>query len=357
MPRYRLSDLDLDFISLVPAGDDPLAQVVIAKAEPVEISKPGKKYRPNPKSSPKEIAGSHGHKPHGPSILWPALYEHLRKKGYSKEKAARISNSAWNKKKAGMKTNTPTSVRGLVKGLIIKHEEAALLDAVFNPESDKSGEADTESSTIPANDPTGEETNVADEITKDDLPDEVVEYIEALEAEVTNLNEAVTKAKEAPVVEKAEPSDPFEAALAKADPAVAEILKAQKAQIEQAEAIAKAERDARLEREFISKAEQLPMISDNKAELAGLLRTVAEKLAPAEVEKVETLLKAANAQIAKGNLFSEFGRSGAETTVSKSVKAMAEGIRKDRPELTVEQAESLVYEQHPDLYMASLKEG
>jgi hypothetical protein len=81
---------------------------------------PGKndpaKYKvPNPKSSPKEIAGHHAHRPHGKSILWPALYEHLRAKGYSKEKAARISNAAWNKKKLGMRTNTPTSVRGVVK--------------------------------------------------------------------------------------------------------------------------------------------------------------------------------------------------------------------------------------------------
>jgi len=70
---------------------------------------------PNLKSSAKEVAGSHGHKPHGHSILWPALYEHLRAKGYSKEKSARISNAAWNKKKAGLPTNAPTSVRGLAK--------------------------------------------------------------------------------------------------------------------------------------------------------------------------------------------------------------------------------------------------
>lgn len=69
----------------------------------------------NPKSTPKEIFGSHGHKPAGKSILWPALYRHLRAKGYSKAKAAAISNSAWNKKRAGLPTNTPTSVRGLAK--------------------------------------------------------------------------------------------------------------------------------------------------------------------------------------------------------------------------------------------------
>lgn len=73
--------------------------------------------RPNPKSTPKEIHGSHGHKPHGPSILWPAMYEHLRKKGYTKAKSAAISNSAWKKKRVGMKTNTPTSARGIIKSV------------------------------------------------------------------------------------------------------------------------------------------------------------------------------------------------------------------------------------------------
>lgn len=76
---------------------------------------PARYKRPNPKSTPREIVGSHGHRPHGTSILWPALYEHLRRKGYSKAKAAAISNSAWKKKRVGMRTNAPTSARGLLK--------------------------------------------------------------------------------------------------------------------------------------------------------------------------------------------------------------------------------------------------
>jgi hypothetical protein len=73
------------------------------------------KTHPNPKSTPKEIHGHHGHQPSGPSILWPALFDHLKAKGYSKEKAARISNAAWHKKKRGQKTNAPTSARGIAK--------------------------------------------------------------------------------------------------------------------------------------------------------------------------------------------------------------------------------------------------
>lgn len=63
---------------------------------------------PNKRSTQKEIRGSHNHRPAGTSILWPALYRHLRKSGYSKRKAAMISNGLWRKKR-GL---PPKSVRG-----------------------------------------------------------------------------------------------------------------------------------------------------------------------------------------------------------------------------------------------------
>ena len=63
---------------------------------------------PNKRSTLKEIRGSHNHRPAGTSILWPALYRHLRQKGYSKRKAAMISNGQWRKKR-GL---PPKSVRG-----------------------------------------------------------------------------------------------------------------------------------------------------------------------------------------------------------------------------------------------------
>lgn len=68
---------------------------------------------PNPKSTPKEIVGSHGHRPAGTSILWPALYRHLRQKGYSKRKAAMISNGLWRKKR-GMPPKSVPGTKGRV---------------------------------------------------------------------------------------------------------------------------------------------------------------------------------------------------------------------------------------------------
>ncbi len=208
-------------------------------------------------------------------------------------------------------------------------------------------------------------------ITKDDLPAEVVSYIDSLEAAVDDLTEKVTKAEQevqkaqkeaqdAKDISKIDQTDPkavFEAALAKADPMVAAVMKRQQEQLDEAERVAKAERDARLTAQYVSKAEALPMISEDKAGLATLLRTMADKLTPEEVEKVETILKAANEQIAKGDLFSEFGKGGAETTIAKSVEAQAAELRKNNPKLTKEQAIAQVYEDNPDLYLAELKEG
>lgn len=64
---------------------------------------------PSPKSTPKEIVGKHGHHPHGTSILWPALYEHLKAKGMTKSKAAQISNGMWRKKRGLPPKSVPGS--------------------------------------------------------------------------------------------------------------------------------------------------------------------------------------------------------------------------------------------------------
>lgn len=74
-----------------------------------------KDHGPSPLSSAKEIIGHHGHHSHGKSIRWPALYEHLRKKGMTKAKAAMISNGQW-RKKHGLPPASARGVVGLAKG-------------------------------------------------------------------------------------------------------------------------------------------------------------------------------------------------------------------------------------------------
>jgi hypothetical protein len=247
--RFRLSDMSLDFVSLVAAGDDPLAQVVIAKSAP--------------------------------------------------EGGGNNSNGT-------------------------------------------------------------QEATMGEQIAKDDLDPEVVAYIEGLESEVDTLSKQVedqeksveeltdTLSKMAPKDDEAAEAI-SKALLAKADPAVRELIEKQQADLAEATRIAKAERDARLDREFISKAEALPMLTEDRTALGGLLRRISEALTPEDTAAVEKMLKAANEQIEKSNLFTEFGRGGANTTVSANAESAAAEIRKADPTLTPEQALAKAYEANPDL--------
>lgn len=234
---------------------------------------------------------------------------------------------------------------------------------------DKSTEPETVPPTISRNDPP-KETHVAT-INKSDLDPEVVAYIDGLETEVETLGAQVEKAEADltakddeitslnETLSKSSPKDDeaaeeiSKALLAKADPAVRALIEKQQADLKQVQAVAKAEREARLEREFVSKAEALPMIAEDKSALAGLLRRISDAMSAEDTAEVEKMLGTANEQIAKGNLFSEFGNSGAETTISKSVKAKADELRKADPTLTEAQAEVLVYEQNPDMAEAA----
>lgn len=214
-------------------------------------------------------------------------------------------------------------------------------------------------------------------ISKDDLDPEVVEYIDGLETEVTDLTKSVedlTVEKDAAEKERDEAKDALakaeqdglivkseedirKEALAKADPAVRMLIEKQEAELAEVRKAAEAERDARLTREFVSKAETLPMLSENKDDLGGLLRRMADALSPEDNAAVEKMLSAANAQIAKGNLFEEFGRGGGTTTISKSVEAAAEEVRKAHPDWTPEQAVAHVYETNPGLLAEAMQEG
>lgn len=357
MSRWRLTDLDLDFVSLVASGDDPMAQVVLSKEDP-DVSK--------------RDGGDHSSRSH------PGLE---RKKG---------DNDNWVERAGGL----PSYIERIAKhihhdsGLSISHSIAAAVNqvkkwaAAGKPEAikalaewerkkastkkriDKSSDGGSSSSTLPT--PHSPEGHMP-KINKSDLAPEVVEYIDSLEAEVDALSADVEKA-EAEVIEKdaviadlqgtlekSAPKDEdseaeiLKANLAKMDPAVRSIVEKQMRETAEAKEIAKAEREQRLEREFISKAESLPMLAEDKKDLAGLLRQVADALPQESVEKFETILKAANEQIAKGNLFSTFGKSGAETTVSKSLDGKAAEIRKANPDLTPDQALAQAYEENPDL--------
>lgn len=214
-----------------------------------------------------------------------------------------------------------------------------------------------------ASGPDPKEHDMGDAISKDDLDPEVVEYIEGLEGEVTDLTKTADEkdativaltaerdeavAKSATVSKSAE--DQRSELLEKADPALRAFIEKQEKDMAEATSIAKAERDARLDREYLSKAESMPMVAEDKSSFGSLLRRMADALDPKDMAEVEKHFVAANTQITKGNLFTEFGMGGAETTISKSVTSAAQELIKADPTLTMEQAQAKVYETNPDL--------
>lgn len=87
----------------------------------------------------------------------------------------------------------------------------------------------------------------------------------------------------------------------------------QKAAVEKSEAdakLAKDERDQRVTREFVVKAEAIPHVAGDTAEFGKVLKSASELLSKEEFELLEQRLSAVNEQIDKGELFKQLGRSG-----------------------------------------------
>ena len=103
-----------------------------------------------------------------------------------------------------------------------------------------------------------------------DLPVEVYEYIESLESANAEMVDELEK-----VAAWVEDDD---AIMKAADPAIVEIVKAAEERAEAAEQIAKAERDFRLEREFIAKAGELDNLSVDPEAFGRVLKSASEVL-------------------------------------------------------------------------------
>lgn len=191
---------------------------------------------------------------------------------------------------------------------------------------------------------------------------------EALEAEKTAKAErdaAVTKAE---TLEKAAtPAKPEPTAIDKSEltPAVrayvekmeadqaardARITKAEEA-TKRADDLAKAERDIRVTGEFITKAEGYRALVVKAEEFGPVLKEAAEKLSKEAYDAIENVLKAADEQIAKGELFKEHGRGG-EARPSDSETQLtqkAEELRKADSSLTGYQAMQRAIKENPEL--------
>lgn len=189
---------------------------------------------------------------------------------------------------------------------------------------------------------------MTDGIDKSTLTDEQVAYIEELE-EFTSL---VDSALEDGTLVKAEaPANDKDQLLSKADPELAEYISKQDAQLtEMAETLAKSEaREA--QRDAVAKAENFDNL--DQAVLAEIFLAL-----PAEiVEKVETVLTAANAAAANASAFVEVGKNFLDASEEDSLGAEVKAVVEKTEGLTEEQALLQVMSADPSRYDALMQEG
>lgn len=123
------------------------------------------------------------------------------------------------------------------------------------------------------------------------------------------------------------------------------------ARAEEAETIAKAEREHRETQEFIAKARAYTSLPVKAEEFGPVLKRLHETLDEDEIALVTKVLSAANETVASVGAFDEIGKRGSGVgyeTISK-VDSAAQEIAKSE-NISIEQARERVFEQTPSLY-------
>lgn len=126
--------------------------------------------------------------------------------------------------------------------------------------------------------------------------------------------------------------------------------------------LAKAERDARVTREFIAKAESdYPLVGGNADEFGPILKAASEALPEDVYKALETRLAAAEEQVRAGELLKEQGRGGTapkDGSAAAEVTRKAEELRKSDSTLRLDQAMDRVLKADTDLqarYVAEMR--
>lgn len=144
--------------------------------------------------------------------------------------------------------------------------------------------------------------------------DEASAKVTKAESERDELSAKVSKLEEqVQTLQKADPK-PEQINKDELSPLVREALeKAEKraedadARIEKAEKLAKAERDERVTRDFVAKAEEIPLVAGDAAEFGPVLKRASESLSKEDFDLLNQRLAAANEQISKSALFKQMG--------------------------------------------------
>lgn len=204
------------------------------------------------------------------------------------------------------------------------------------------------------------------------LPDDVKTYIQELEAKAALVDDLQQKVQELQaalneqgrqgtdtgsqgVGKKLDSQDIFKSLPEEVKKYVQDIEKRAK----EAEGIAKRERDARITKEFISKAAEFKALPIRPEEFGPVLKSVSEAVSPEIYQKVESVLEAANELVEKSKVFDEFGKgtgAGAGSSAWNKIESLASNLVQKNASMTKEQAIAQVLKQNPDLYTEYQKE-
>lgn len=136
------------------------------------------------------------------------------------------------------------------------------------------------------------------------------------------------------------------------------IVEKANARAEEAETIAKTERDFRLNQEYIAKARSMVNLPVAADEFGPVLKRLHDRMEAEDVEVIEKALRAANETIAEAGTFTEIGKRGGQgfEAVSKLDSKAKELVEKSDEPLSMEQARAQVMESDPSLYDEYLQE-
>ena len=189
-----------------------------------------------------------------------------------------------------------------------------------------------------------------------EIPAVVYDYIEALESANAELVEEVSKL--AGSIQKS--ADAIQEEIFKsADPRMVELVKGLEDRVASAEAIAKAERDHRLEQEFIAKASTLTNLSVKAEEFGAILKGVADRLTDEQYDAIWQVISSANANLSKSGLFAEFGKSSTTDNDGPMsiIEKAAATLRQSNPTMTREQSIAKAVSADTNLYNQYLRDG
>jgi hypothetical protein len=187
-----------------------------------------------------------------------------------------------------------------------------------------------------------------------EIPAEVYDYIETLEAANAELVDTVSKlAEQVDAI-----ADEREEVLKSADPKLVAIVKGLEDRAAAAEAIAKSERDHRMTQEFVSKASALSHLPVKAEEFGAVLKNAAEVLTEEEFGAIWQVLSATNAQLSKSGIFTEVGKSSAfdNSGPMSVIEKAATALRSANPALTREQSIARAVEADSNLYKQYISE-